>query len=167
MTTIDYREATVETISAMAEGRVLMISSANGRRPNAMAIGWGSAGILWNRPVFTALVRPSRHTWTLVEESGDFTINVMPPALKEFVTFCGTASGREHDKFRARDRALVPSLTVGAPTAADALCAWECRVIGRQDLAPESLGRTIREKHYAGGDYHRLFFGEITACRRR
>ena len=44
------------------------------------------------------LVRPSRYTYSLIEETGVFSVNVPTPEMKELVKVCGTRSGRELDK---------------------------------------------------------------------
>ena len=36
-----------------------------------MAIGWGSIGRIWERPVFVAYVRSSRHTSSLIDVCGE------------------------------------------------------------------------------------------------
>ena len=41
---------------------------------NAVTIGWGSIGIEWGVPIFTAYVRESRFTYELLERTGEFTI---------------------------------------------------------------------------------------------
>ena len=29
---------------------------------NAMTVSWGEAGVLWNKPIFTVFIRPTRYT---------------------------------------------------------------------------------------------------------
>jgi flavin reductase (DIM6/NTAB) family NADH-FMN oxidoreductase RutF len=112
---VDYADGIQETIRAFKESRVLLVSQGKQGPPNAMAIGWGQIGIVWGRPIFTVLVRPSRYTYKLIEEAGDFTVNVVPPQLKELVQYCGTTSGRDHDKFREKGLTAIPSSKIKAP----------------------------------------------------
>lgn len=75
---VDYKECVEETIKAFGESRVLLVSQGKQGPPNAMAIGWGTVGIVWRNPIFIVLVRPSRYTYKLIEESGDFSVNIVP-----------------------------------------------------------------------------------------
>ena len=43
-------------------------------RPNAMTIGWGSLGFAWGKPILTVMVRESRFTYPLLEQSGEMCI---------------------------------------------------------------------------------------------
>ena len=59
---------------AMKKG-ILLTTKSEGK-VNTMTIGWGKIGIEWNRPVFIAYVRETRHTKTMLEASGEFTVNI-------------------------------------------------------------------------------------------
>ena len=89
-TIADYRDHVLETMKAFDEDRVLLVSHGKEGRPNAMAVGWGTIGIICRRPIFTVLVRPSRYTHKLIEETDDLTVNIVRPQSKEVVQYCGT-----------------------------------------------------------------------------
>ena len=112
---VDFRGCQADTLKAFDERRVLLASQGNQGLPNAMAIGWGSMGIIWKRPVFTVLVRPSRYTHSLIEASGEFTVNIAPPGMEEVVTYCGSVSGRDYDKFAAKGLTAIPSSRLKTP----------------------------------------------------
>src|SRR5208283_748424 len=78
------------------DGLLLATTSADGK-PNVMTIGWGTIGSIWSRPTFIVLVRPSRFTFSRLEEVSDFTVNVPPRELAAAASHCGTFSGRDHD----------------------------------------------------------------------
>ena len=80
---VGYSDCIEEIIKGFNEDRVLLVSQGNQGIPNAMTIGWGQVGIIWRKPIFTVLVRPSRYTYSLIEQSGDFTVNVLPSSMKE------------------------------------------------------------------------------------
>ena len=94
-----YTDYLQETIDVMGHGGILLAAQDAEGKPNAMTIGWGTIGIIWSKPIFIVLVRPSRYTYDLIEGLNDFTVNVPPPELKDEVLFCGTVSGRDRDKF--------------------------------------------------------------------
>ena len=163
---IDFREALAETIKAYDEDRVLLVSQGKQGRPNAMAIGWGQVGIIWRKPIFTVLVRPSRYTYKLIEESGDFTVNIVPPSLKEVLQYCGTVSGRDHDKFKEKGLTAIPSLKVKTPIVKECILHFECQIVNRNDLVRSELAPAIVSSLYPKGDFHRVYFGEIRACQK-
>jgi len=92
-----------------------LLVSGNMEKANVMAIGWGLIGPLWGKPFFMVAVRPSRYTYKFVEKVGDFTVNVPKKGMEEIVDYCGSVSGREHDKFKEKGLTLVPSKRVNSP----------------------------------------------------
>ena len=163
---VGYSDCIEEIIKGFNEDRVLLVSQGNQGIPNAMTIGWGQVGIIWRKPIFTVLVRPSRYTYSLIEQSGDFTVNVLPSSLKEVAQYCGTASGRDRDKFKEKGLTAVPSLKVKAPLIQECLLHVECRIVYRNDLVPSELAALLVSSLYPKGDFHRLYFGEILACQK-
>ncbi|MCC6443457.1 MAG: flavin reductase family protein [Armatimonadetes bacterium] len=157
----DYLPEILEVASR--EGVLLVVEGADGR-PNAMTIGWCTVGVIWGKPILTALVRPSRHTYGLLEKAGDFTVNVMPADMKEAVNFCGTKSGRGHDKFAEMKMTAAPSRAVASPIIAEGVIHYECRVLYKNDLPDDVLEGPIRDAFYPQGDYHRIYYAEIVAA---
>ncbi len=162
--TVDHRDYLKETLKAFEEGRVLLVSYGKEGLPNVMAIGWGTIGIIWQKPIFIVLVRPSRHTYKLIEETGEFTVNIVPPKLKEVVQYCGTVSGRDHNKFKEKQLTTIRSKKVKAPIIKECILHFECRVVHKNDLIPSELEKSIIPALYPKGDFHRVYFGEILAC---
>ncbi len=158
---VNYTEFLPETMRVMSEQGLLLASASQSGKPNAMAIGWGVLGIIWGKPMFLVLVRPSRHTFRLIEESGEFTVNVPAPGMQQIVAYFGTVSGRDHDKFR--EKSLTPSKAkvVSAPIIEECLVHYECRVVHKNDIIPAELKGDISATFHGSGDYHRVFFGEI------
>lgn len=131
--------------------------------PNPMTVSWGGFGTLWHRPMVTIYVRPTRHTFSLLEAQPAFTLNFLPPEFRPALEVCGKRSGRETDKWQATGLHPHPSAEVAVPRVAEARLAFECRALAWQDFDPEQfLDRTL-EENYPLRDYHRLFFGEVLA----
>ena len=97
---VRYTDYFAQTIQRMREDGLLLVTMGADAKANVMTIGWGMMGCIWARPLFIVLVRPSRHTYTRLEQVGDFTVNVPPRELAAAVSHCGTVSGRDHDKFQ-------------------------------------------------------------------
>jgi len=163
---IKYAECLEETLKAFNEDRVLLVSQGKQGPPNVMTIGWGQIGIIWRKPIFTVLVRPSRYSHKLIEESGEFTVNIAPPPLKEVVQYCGTVSGRDHDKFKEKGLTAIPSSKVKTPIIKECILHYECQIVYRNDLIPSELATALVSTLYPKGDFHRLYFGEVLACQK-
>ncbi len=163
----DYKAVMAETIERVASGGVLLTSQREGGKPNAMAIGWGTIGSIWSRPVFIVLVRPSRFTFSLIEASGEFTVNVPPENMRDTVMYCGSISGRDHDKFAEKNLTPVPGKAVSCPIVKECLVNYECTVIHSNDLVNANLAPDIVSSAYPKGDFHRVYFGQILRVTRQ
>ena len=151
------------TLAALGNPGLLLVSKDATGRPNVMTIGWGSIGIFWRRPVFVAPVRRSRYTHGCIEATGDFTVNVLPPALAGLAGKCGSVSGREVDKFAEYGLTAVDGRHVRSPLIEQCVIGYECRVVQQTGMAPASLDPAIQQALYGDEDYHDFFFGEILA----
>ena len=80
---------------------------AGSERPNPMTVSWGGLGTLWNRPVATVYVRPTRHTFSLLEAEPSFTLNFLPEPFRGALDLCGSRSGRDLDKWKAAEQTLA------------------------------------------------------------
>ena len=161
---VRYTDLFAQTIQRMREDGLLLVTSGADGKANVMTIGWGTMGSIWARPVFLVLVRPSRYTYSRLEQAGDFTVNVPPGELAAAVSHCGTVSGRDHRKFQEMQLTPMPSREVRPPIIKECVVHYECRTLHRNDLAPDALVQAVRSEFYAGGDFHRVYFGEIVAA---
>ncbi len=154
-----------ETMQALASPGLLLVSLDQRGRPNAMTIGWGSIGLYWGKPIFVVPVRESRYTYGCINRAGDFTVNLLPRSLADLAAFCGTVSGRDHDKLAEANLTAAPSLSVKSPVIQECLLHYECKVVHVNDVVPKALARDLAGACYARGDYHRFFFGQILNVR--
>ena len=112
---VEHTRYLPETLRALSDGGLLLVAADQAGKPNAMAIGWATFGVMWGKPVCMVMVRPSRYTYQLMAASDSFTVNVPPNDLSDIVSFCGSVSGREHDKFKEKGLTAVPGRQVQAP----------------------------------------------------
>lgn len=161
---IGYTDYIKETLKALSSGGALLVSQGNDGKPNVMTIGWGMIGIIWGRNIFTVLVRPSRYTFKLIEENGDFTVNVPPKELAKFTAFSGGFSGRDHDKLAEHNISISPGRVVNAPIIDKCVIHYECRSIHKNDVLNSELAREIVSSAYPAGDFHKIYYGEILAA---
>ena len=133
-------------------------------RPNPMTVSWGGLGTLWQRPVVTVFVRPTRHTYSLLDAHPEFTLNFLPGDRRDALDLCGTRSGRDLDKWKAAGLGKLPAEQVAVPRVDGADLTLECRVLSTLDLDPSRFLDPEIEELYPERDYHRVFFGEVLAA---
>ena len=147
-----------ETLEKLKGQGVILMA---GDPPNPMTIGWGTIGFIWGKLIFTVLVRPSRFTYSRMESSCEFTVNLLPDAFSRHLSLCGTKSGRDVDKIAECGFTLEQGIHVTTPFIRESFIHFECRIIHKHDLLPETLDKGIIKKYYPMGDFHRVFYGEI------
>ena len=151
-----------ETLRILDRYGCLLVSGST-RKANVMTIGWGLIGPLWEKPFFIVAVRPSRYTYKFIEETGDFTVNVPKMGMEDIVSYCGSVSGRDHDKFKEKELTVEPGKKVSSPIVSDCIIHYECKVAYKTKVAPSGLPREILRSCYPYDDYHTLYFGEVLA----
>ncbi len=150
---------------AMKKG--ILLTTASQGNVNTMTIGWGKIGIEWGRPVFIAYVRESRYTKQLLEEHGEFTVNIPTDnSHSRVLGYCGTKSGRDCDKIADMGLTLEAPNQISVPGIKEFPITLECRVIYRQQQDLNALPSDILDRFYpeeADGfrDYHIAYYGEI------
>jgi len=159
---ITPQELLVKPFTILDEQWALLV--AGSARPNPMTVSWGGLGTLWNRPVATVYVRPTRFTFSLLEAEPFFTLNFLAETHRAALDLCGSTSGRKTDKWREANLGRVPGEIVPVPRVAEAELALECRVLATLDVDPERFLEPALEELYAKKDYHRVFLGEVLAA---
>jgi len=162
---VSYTTYLNETLARLAHPGLLLVSQGQDGIPNAMAIGWGTVGIIWGKRIFTVLVRPSRYTFSRLAQSDSFTVNVPCPALYSAVEFCGSRSGRDVDKFAECNLTAEASQTIATPGIGESPVIYECRIRHTTDVINASLDPQIVASAYPSGNFHRIYHGEILAVR--
>lgn len=160
---VPYNAFLKETLSLLQKPGVFLVAAGRNGKANAMTIGWGTIGVIWGKKIMQVLVRPSRHTYTLIEQSDSFTVCLPAPAMTQAVAYCGQYSGRDGDKLAACKLTTLPSTRVSAPGIAGCPVIYECRIVHKNDVNPPTLAPDITA--YPTGNYHRIYSGEIMAVR--
>ena len=104
-----------------------LVTAGDIENPLVLTIGW--AGILNTKPPKTYIsVRPSRHTYNTIKETGEFVINLPTKHIVSAVDFCGCRSGADVDKFSVCKLDAIPSKNVIVPAIKQCPVALECKV---------------------------------------
>ena len=104
-----------------------MVTVGDFENANVLTIAW--TGILASQPPKTYIsVRPSRHSYGILKEKGEFVINLPSSNLAREVDFVGIYTGAKMDKFEKCGFTKVKSDKVAPPIIAECPVAIECRV---------------------------------------
>ncbi len=123
----------------------VMVTCGQGTSANIITIAWTGV-INTHPPRVTIAVRPTRHSYRLIRESGEFAINLTPASLVREADFCGIYTGAKVDKFARTGLHPEPAQVVSCPLIAECPLSLECRVL---DVLPQGT--------------HDLFIAEVVA----
>ena len=132
---------------------VVMVSSGTMEQANIITIAW--AGTICSEPPMVSIsVRPERHSYGMIQESGEFVINLVTEDLAKACDYCGVKSGRDIDKFEKLGLTKLESETVTAPGIEQSPVRIECKVkqqipLGSHDVfLAEVTGVTVDDKYF-------------------
>ena len=104
-----------------------MVSCGDMENSNIITIGW--TGILNTIPPKTYIsVRPTRHSYNIIKEKGEFVINLTPSKLVKEADYCGIYTGKKVDKFEKCKLTKVKGTQVDAPMIDECPVSIECKV---------------------------------------
>ncbi len=106
----------------------VMVSCARPQeRPNIVTLAW--TGTVCSDPAMVSIsVRPERYSHDIIEETGEFVINLTTEKLACAMDYCGCRSGRKVDKFKETNLTPAKAARVSAPLIQESPVNIECRV---------------------------------------
>ncbi len=107
-------------------------------KPNVLTVAW--TGIVCTHPAMTYIsVRPSRYSYHMLQETGEFVINLPTSAMGKITDFCGMKSGEKVNKIQKCGLTLADASQVSAPILADCPVSLECRITSAQELGSHTM----------------------------
>ena len=166
---MNYHDNFDKLCGALEGNGAFLVVEDGGGRVNAMTIGWAQLGVVWGEPILTVLVRPSRHTHSLLRTAAGFTVCVPRRGeLKKELAYCGSKSGREYDKIRACGLKLGAGAAPGLKVIEGCGLVYQCEMYGTAQMRRETTAAPALGKYYPGADApHTLFFGRIVKAEER
>ncbi len=123
----------------------VMVTCGSGASANIITVAW--TGIINTHPPRLSIsVRPTRHSYGLIKESGEFVVNLTPARLMKTADYCGIYTGAKVNKFEKTGLHPEPAQVVACPQIAECPLSLECRVT---DILPQGT--------------HDLFLADIVA----
>jgi len=94
---------------------------------NLLTISWVGT-ICTNPPMCYISVRPERHSYQIIKQTGEFVINLTNEEMAYATDWCGVKSGKEYNKFSEMKLTPVKGEMVNAPMVKESPLCIECRV---------------------------------------
>lgn len=94
---------------------------------NILTVAW-TGTICTNPPMAYISVRPERHSYPIIRESGEFVINLTTRQLVRATDYCGVRSGRQQNKWEDCHLTPVAADTVKCPMIEESPVNIECKV---------------------------------------
>ena len=139
----------------------MLISAGSKDKFNTMTASWGGLGILWNKNVSFAFVRPQRYTFEFLEKYDYYSLSFFDSSFKPVLKFCGENSGRNIDKIE--QTGLTPILDGEAPYFSEAKKVMICKKLYSQFIDPKCFIDANIQSNYENKDYHKIYVGEIVS----
>lgn len=156
---------------------VMVSCGREGETPNIVTIAW--AGTVCSDPVMVSIsVRPTRHSYGIIKDTGEFVINLVNTPLTKACDYCGVKTGAKVNKWEDMHLTPLPSQVVRCPGIAESPVNLECKVkevipLGSHDLfLAEVVSVTVDRKYldengrfdinaanlvaYSNGEYYEL-----------
>ncbi len=105
----------------------VMVSCGTMEESNIITIAW--TGIVNTIPPKTYIsIRPTRHSYGIIRESGEFAINLTTADMVRSADSCGVYTGRKVDKFTRFHLTKEESSFLSCPLIGESPLALSCRV---------------------------------------
>ncbi len=121
---MNYQRAAV---TGMLPCAAVVLTVASGERRDVMTAT--AVFVSEDPPLLSVSVAEHLLTHDLIEETGEFVVNLATPEQVEMVRHVGSAHGRNVDKFEQFKLATEPSEKLGAPRIAGSYACLECKVV--------------------------------------
>ena len=106
---------------------------------NIITVAW--TGTICSDPAMLYIsVRPERHSYNMIKETGEFVVNLTTEALAYATDWCGVKSGRDVDKGKEMKLTPIPSKELTyAPIIGESPLSLECKVEKIEELGSHHM----------------------------
>ena len=107
-------------------------------KSNIITVAWAGT-VCTNPPMVSISVRPSRFSYQILEETGEFVINLTNESLVKACDYCGVVSGRDVDKFAKTRLTPIPMEHVHAMGIDESPVNMECKITEKRELGSHTM----------------------------
>ena len=117
---------------------VMVSCQRTGEKPNIITIAW-TGTVCTEPPMVYISLRKTRYSHAVIQETGEFVINLTTKQLVRAADFCGVRSGRDVDKWKEMKLTPFASDFVMAPCIAQSPVNIECKVTKVEQLGSHDM----------------------------
>ena len=142
-----------------------LLAAGNRETSNAMTIGWGGIGTLWQRTAMTVYVAEKRYTKKFMDDSEYFTVMSFDVEQSNVLEYMGCCSGRDGNKAQALG--LHTAYTAnGTPYYIEATMVIECKTMYAAPFNPDGFRSDVPERMYSNfpAGIHSMYIGEVVGA---
>ena len=107
-------------------------------KQNLFTVAW-TGTVCSDPPMVSISVRPERYSYHMIEETGEFVINLTTEQLAYATDYCGVKSGRDVDKWREMKLTRMKGDHVRAAMIQESPVNLECRVTQKIPLGTHHM----------------------------
>lgn len=116
----------------------VMVTCGNMKKSNIITVAW--TGIInTNPPMVYISLRPTRYSYNLIKESGEFVINLTNKQLARATDWCGVKTGAKVDKFKEMHLTKEKGNYVKCPLIKESPISVECKVKEIKELGSHHM----------------------------
>ena len=116
----------------------VMVSCGDMEKSNIITVAW--TGIVNTDPAMVYIsVRPSRYSYNLIKEKGEFIINLTTKDLAYATDWCGVKTGARIDKFKEMKLTKEKAKFVNCPMIKESPVSVECKVKEVRELGSHHM----------------------------
>ena len=108
------------------------------RNHNIFTVAW-TGTVCTNPPMVSISVRPERFSYHMIQETGEFVINLTTEQMVFAVDYCGVKSGSDVDKFKEMSLFTEPASKTSCLMLKDSPVNIECKVVRVDELGSHHM----------------------------
>lgn len=106
--------------------------------PNLFTASWVGT-VCSDPPMVSVSIRPERYSYHMIEETGEFVVNLTTKQLTRATDYCGVRSGRDENKWEGAGLTPVTGTKVRAPYVKESPVSIECKVTNKLALGTHDM----------------------------
>ncbi len=116
----------------------VMVSCGTMEKSNIITVAW--TGIINTNPAMVYIsLRPTRHSYDIIKETGEFVINLTTQKLAYATDWCGVKTGAKVDKFKELKLTKEKAKFVKCPMIQESPVSVECKVKEVKELGSHHM----------------------------
>lgn len=122
------------------------------KNANIITVAWAGT-VCTNPPMVSISVRPERHSYHMIEETGEFVINLVTDELVKACDYCGVVSGKDVNKWEKMKLTPFAVANCNIPAIQESPVNIACKVVEKKELGShtmflaEVLSVTVEDTH--------------------